>query len=60
MSLIDYLHDTHKLDIISNELIIISSYLELLMIIEILITIIKVILMNIHESFGNLLAFGVD
>lgn len=50
MSLIDYLHDTHELDIISNELIIISSYLEPLMTIEIVITIIKVKLMNIYES----------
>ena len=57
MSLIDYLHDTHELDIISNELIIISSYLESLMTIEIVITIIKVKLMNIYESFGNFLTF---
>jgi len=57
VNLIDYLHDTHELDIISNELIIISSYLESLMTIEIVITIIKVKLMNIYESLVNLLTF---
>ena len=51
MNLIDYLHDTHKLDINSNELIIISSYLESLMTIEIMIKIINMKLMNIYESF---------